>query len=63
LPEPNQSGVADFVREAARQIALPIRSEDFEHVTEDMVRIAAIADFLMQFALAQEIEAAPVFQP
>ena len=32
-------------------------------VIEDLSRIGTIAQFLMEFPLPQEVEAAPVFQP
>jgi hypothetical protein len=54
---------AKFVEATARQIGLSIREEDLARVNEDMARLASVAEFLMQFPLSQETEAAPVFQP
>ena len=51
------------MRAAAKQIALPIPEEDLALVNDDMARISAIAAFLMEFPLDQDVEAAPVFVP
>jgi hypothetical protein len=48
---------------AAAAIGLTIPAEYRSAVQEDLNRLAAIASFLTQFPLGQEIEAAPVFQP
>jgi hypothetical protein len=53
---------ASYMRAAAAEIGLPIAPEDESGVKEDLARIANIANFLMQFPLSQDVEAAPVFQ-
>jgi hypothetical protein len=54
---------ATYLKAAASEIGLRIAGENAGAVNEDLNRIAAIAGFLMQFPLSQEVEAAPVFQP
>jgi hypothetical protein len=53
----------DYVKAASEAIRLEIGPEDRAGVVENFERIAAIADFLMQFSLAQDTEVAPVFRP
>jgi hypothetical protein len=57
---PGQPAYLDAV---AAQIGLPVEAVNRPGVSEDLKRIGAIAQFLMEFPLAQDVEAAPVFQP
>jgi Protein of unknown function (DUF3225)/Protein of unknown function (DUF4089) len=59
-PLPEQ---AAYLQAASGEIGLPIDTGQFAAVGDDLSRIAAIAQFLMQFPLSQSVEAAPVFQP
>jgi hypothetical protein len=52
-----------YLEAASAQIGLSIDGKERQAVKEDLNRIAAIAGFLMQFPLSQDVEAAPVFQP
>ena len=54
---------AAFVSAAADEIGLKIDATNEPEVIENFARIAAIAEFLTQFPLTQEIEAVPVFRP
>jgi hypothetical protein len=53
----------DYVKAASATIRLEISPDNEAGVVENFERIASIADFLMQFPLAQETEVAPVFRP
>jgi hypothetical protein len=48
---------------ASAELGLPIDGPNRAAVNADLTRIASIAEFLMQFPLSQNIEAAPVFRP
>jgi hypothetical protein len=61
-PKPPPAITDAYVEAAAKQIGLPLDEKERGAVTEDLKRVAAIAGFLMQFPLPQEMEAAPVFQ-
>ena len=54
---------AAYLQAASAEIGLPIDAGYFAGVTEDLTRIAAIAEFLKQFPLRPSIAAAPVFKP
>jgi len=56
-------GPQTYVDAAASRIGVPVHSGDRVAVIEDLSRIGTIAQFLMEFPLPQEVEAAPVFQP
>jgi hypothetical protein len=53
----------DYVKTASAAIRLEISPDNEAGVVENFERIAAIADFLMQFSVAQDTEVAPVFRP
>ncbi len=53
----------DYVRTASATVQLEISPDNEAGVVENFERIATIADFLMQFSLAQDGEVAPVFRP
>ena len=52
-----------YMEAAAAQLDLPIDPKSRAAVNDDLTRLSAIARFLMEFPLPQEIEAAPVFEP
>jgi hypothetical protein len=54
---------ATYLKATAAAVGLEISADNQPGVLENLDRIAAIADFLMQFPLAQDIEVAPVFRP
>jgi hypothetical protein len=56
-------GDTTYLNAAASEIGLRIAAENRTAVNEDLKRLAAIAEVLMQFPLNQDVEAAPVFQP
>ncbi|MDP9171758.1 MAG: DUF4089 domain-containing protein [Acidobacteriota bacterium] len=58
LPTP-----ASYPEAAAAQIGLPVLAANREALGEDLKRLRAVAEFLMEFPLDQGIEAAPVFRP
>ena len=51
-----------YLEAASNRIGLHIAPAEREKVKEDLNRIGAIAAFLMEFPLDQNVEAAPVFQ-
>jgi AtzH-like/1-carboxybiuret hydrolase subunit AtzG-like len=57
------SGETTYLDVASAQIGLSIGAEYRADVNGDLGRLAGVAGFLMQFPLAQDVEAAPVFQP
>jgi hypothetical protein len=54
---------ATYLKATAAAVGLEISGDNQPGVMENLDRIAAIADFLMRFPLAQDIEVAPVFRP
>lgn len=50
-----------YLDATAARIGLPIAPEYRAGVNEDLTRISQIAEFLMEFPLAQDVEAAAVF--
>ena len=54
---------ASYLEAASVQIGLPIDPKSRSAVNDDLGRLKAVAQFLMEFPLAQDVEAAPVFQP
>jgi hypothetical protein len=63
LPPAKVNPAEGYLEAASREIGLTIDESHRASVGEDLNRMAAIAGFLMQFPLNQEVEAAPVFQP
>jgi hypothetical protein len=57
------SAPPSYFEAASAQLGIPIDGQDRAAVNEDLSRIAAIAGFLMQFPLSQNIEPALVFHP
>ena len=55
-------GPPAYLEAAAARIGLPVNAAHAAAVATDLNRIADIAQFLMEFPLAQDVEAAPVFQ-
>lgn len=53
----------DYLKATAAAVRLEISADNQPGVMENLDRIAAIADFLLRFPLAQEIEVASVFRP
>lgn len=54
---------AAYLKAASAEIGLGIDAGYQTDVTGDLKRLARVAEFLMQFPLPQDVEAAPVFQP
>ena len=52
-----------YVDAAAAAIGLPVRAEHRPGVILNFERIAAMAELVVTFPLAQETAAAPVFRP
>jgi hypothetical protein len=63
LPDSDQNAIADYVRATSRQIGLHIPRGYEQDVLEDFTRLAAVAEFLMQISMDQNVEPGPVFQP
>jgi hypothetical protein len=63
LPAKPLPTAPSYLDAASAEIGLSIDRAERQAVKEDLTRIEAIAGFLMQFPLSQNIEAAPVFQP
>jgi hypothetical protein len=51
-----------YLDAASAKIDLKIDPAERKAVNDDLTRLTAIAGFLMQFPLSQDVEAAPVFQ-
>jgi hypothetical protein len=58
-----RSSEATYVDATANEIGLRIAAENKAGVEDHLSRLAAIAGFLMEFPLSQDVEAAPVFRP
>jgi len=56
-------GEPSYLDATAARIGLQVPPANRAAVNEDLQRIGHIAEFLMNFPLAQDIEAAPVFRP
>jgi len=52
-----------YIEAVSARIGLDIDPATRAAVNEDLNHISAIAGFLMEFPLSQDVEAAPVFQP
>jgi hypothetical protein len=52
-----------YADEAAALLGIPLEGDLREAVAGDLERIRAIAEFLMEFPLAQGVEPAAVFRP
>jgi Protein of unknown function (DUF4089) len=55
--------VAEYVDQMALLINLPLAPEHRPGVIENMERIIAIVPLVTEFALPEDIEPAPVFEP
>lgn len=55
-------GPPSYLDAAAERIGLPIDPSNRKEVNEQLNRIGALAEFLMQFPLGQDVEAAGVFE-
>jgi len=53
----------EFVEVMSEVVGLPIPDEYREDVIANMERIHTVAQFVLEFPLPDEIEAAPVFEP
>lgn len=53
----------EFVEVMSEMVGLPIPEEYRESVVANMERIQTVAQFVLEFPLPDEIEAAPVFEP
>jgi len=51
------------INNAAAEIGLTIDPAYQAGVQEQLTRLRAVAEFLMEFPLPQDVEPAPVFQP
>ena len=54
---------AEFVKQAAALINLPLHPEHEPGVIENFARIAAVAQQVNQVPLPESVEIAPIFQP
>ncbi|MCU0536356.1 MAG: DUF4089 domain-containing protein [Hydrococcus sp. Prado102] len=54
---------ANYVKQAAQLLDLPIAPEYLPGVVDNLTKMAAIAALVTEFNLPQEIEAAPIFEP
>lgn len=54
---------AEFVKQMAAVIGLPLQPDHQPGVVDNMTRIIALAQLVAEFPLPEEIEIAPVFQP
>lgn len=52
-----------YVAAAAARVELPIDPRYLDAVEADFERAAAMAKFLMEFPLDEEVQAAPIFRP
>lgn len=52
-----------YLDAASAEVGLPIDVQYRAAVNQDLTRLAAVAEFLMQFPLSRNVEAAPVFLP
>ncbi|WP_392531525.1 DUF4089 domain-containing protein [Nostoc sp. C117] len=55
--------VGEYVEQMALLLDLEIRDEYRDGVVANFERIKAIANFVNEFPLAEEIEVAPIFEP
>ena len=65
-PEPSPTHISDietYVDCMTQMLQLPIPPEIRPSVVENFVRAQAIAQPMLDFALSDEIEAAPIFKP
>jgi hypothetical protein len=62
-PKKQSDGEDTYLQAASDRIGLRIADSDRAAVSEDLKRIAGIAEVLMQFPLDQDMQAAPVFVP
>lgn len=54
---------ASYLDAAAREIGIPLHAANRAAIGENFERTAAVARFLMEFPLSQDVEAATVFRP
>ena len=52
-----------YVEQMALVLDLPLQPEHQAGVVDNLARMKAIAQFVNEFPLPEEIEAAPIFQP
>ncbi len=55
--------IAEYVEQTAKLIDLPIAPDYRPGIVKNFVAISAIAQLITEFPLAEDIEAAPVFEP
>jgi hypothetical protein len=55
--------IAEYVEQTAKLIDLPIAPDYRPSIVKNFVAISAIAQLITEFPLAEDIEAAPVFEP
>ncbi|MCW5313187.1 DUF4089 domain-containing protein [Nostoc sp. KVJ3] len=55
--------VGEYVDQMALLLDLQLRDEYRNRVVTNFKRIRAIANFVNEFPLAEEVEAAPIFEP
>jgi hypothetical protein len=58
-----QFDAAAYLDEAANLMDLPLDPAHRPGVIENMARLAAMADLVMQFGLPEDTELGPVFRP
>ena len=52
-----------YIDQMSQILGLPIPPDCRPGVVDNMIRTAAIAQLVLEFALPTEIDAAPIFQP
>ncbi len=53
----------EWVEPMAKVVGLPLQAEHKPGVVDNFTRIQAIAQLVNEFALPEDIESAPVFEP
>lgn len=57
------SALTEYVDRTAQVLDLPLAPEHRPGVVNNFARIVVIAQLVIEFALPEDIEAAPVFEP
>ncbi len=61
--EDREFDVGEYVKQMGLLLDLEVRDEYFDGVVANFERIRAIANLVNSFALPEEIEVAPIFEP
>lgn len=55
--------LAVYVAQMSQLLDLSLEPENLPGVVDNLTRMSAIASLVMEFPLAEDVEAAPVFEP